>query len=140
MFGLSVAGVLLVLNRFLVRMRAGLRAVKALLRRGLSKWRCGWWCADGGILRGVCVSRVLAEPVCGANGARGMGDRASGTGVWAGHGYQGMKGMIYDCHLWAMFWDSRGNEQKFAAGDDSARGQDIFSGIVGSALARKNYF
>jgi hypothetical protein len=141
MFWIVVAGVLLVLNKVLGENAGGLRAVKALLPQG--PLEMALWVV-------VCVTAGFCEEFVFRGYLQSQFVALTGRAEWAivlqalvfgaGHGYQGMKGMITIAIYGAMFGILAAMSKSLRPGMIQHAGQDIFSGIVGSALARKNYF
>jgi membrane protease YdiL (CAAX protease family) len=140
MFWIVVAGVLLVLNRLLGENAGGLRAVKALLPQGpleMTAWVV--LCVTAGFCEEFLFRGYLQRQFLALTGRAEWAIVLQALVFGAGHGYQGMKGMIIIAIYGAMFGILAAMRKSLRPGMIQHAGQDIFSGILGSALARKNY-
>lgn len=140
-FWIIVAGVLVLLNRVVGQNETGLRAVRLLLPQGALEM--GLWvivCVTAGfceefVFRGYFQRQFQA--ITRRNGAA-IVLQALIFGV--AHGYQGVKGVIIIAVYGAMFGILAVVRKSLRPGMIQHTGQDIFSGIAGSILAKRHYF
>jgi uncharacterized protein len=141
MFWLVVAAVLVVLNKLLGENDGGLQAVKALLPQGPAEM-AAWvvLCLTAGFCEEFVFRGYLQRQLAALTGREGWAIALQALVFGVGHGYQGMKGMIVIAIYGVMFGILAAVRRTLRPGIIQHAGQDIFSGIVGSALAKRHMF
>jgi membrane protease YdiL (CAAX protease family) len=138
-FWLVVAGVLLIMNRILGQNTA-IRTLEPLLPQGLAEMSV--WvalCVTAGFCEEFIFRGYLQRQFFALTGRQGWAIALQAVIFGAGHGYQGWKGMITIVVYGAMFGILAIRRKSLRPGMIQHAGQDIFSGIVGSILARRHY-
>jgi membrane protease YdiL (CAAX protease family) len=141
LFWIVVAGVLLGLGKLLGVNTGGMRAVKALLPQGwveMAAWVV--LCVTAGFCEEFLFRGYLQRQLLALTGRIEWAIAFQALVFGAAHVYQGMKGVLTIAVYGAMFGVLAALRRNLRPGMIQHAGQDIFSGIVGSALARKNYF
>jgi uncharacterized protein len=140
-FWIVVAGVLLILNKLLGENMTGLRAVKALLPQ--SPVEMAAWvvlCVTAGFCEEFVFRGYLQRQLLALTGRAEWAVVVQALVFGVAHGYQGMKGVVTIVVYGAMFGILALLRKSLLPGMLQHAGQDIFSGIVGGVLARRNYF
>lgn len=140
-FWIIVAGVLIVLNRLVGQNETGLRAVRLLLPQGALEM--GLWvavCVTAGFCEEFVFRGYFQRQFQAVTGRTGAAIVLQALMFGVAHGYQGAKGVIIIAVYGAMFGILALARKSLRPGMMQHAGQDIFSGIAGSVLARRHYF
>ena len=138
-FWLVVAGVLLVLNKILGQ-NTTLRTLQPLLPQGPAEMAV--WvalCATAGFCEEFIFRGYLQKQFFAITGREVWAVVLQAIVFGAAHGYQGWKGMVTIMIYGSMFGILADIRKSLRPGMMQHAGQDIFSGIVGSILARRHY-
>ena len=140
-FWIVVAAVLVTLNKLLGENMTGLRAVKALLPQSPAEM-AAWvmLCLTAGFCEEFVFRGYLQRQLLALTGRAEWAVVLQAVLFGVAHGYQGIKGVVTIVVYGAMFGILALLRKSLLPGMVQHAGQDIFSGIVGSALARRNYF
>ena len=140
-FWIIVAGVLLALEHILGQNATALRAVKLLLPQ--TPVEMAAWIAlatTAGFCEEVVFRGYLQRQFLAITGRVELGVVLQALIFGFGHLYQGEKGVITITVYGAMFGILAVARNSLRPGMIQHAGQDIFSGIVGSLLARRHLF
>jgi membrane protease YdiL (CAAX protease family) len=139
-FWIAVAGVLLILNAILGT-NTGIRALRGLLPQGpveMAVWVV--LCTIAGFCEEFVFRGYLQRQFLALTGSAGWAIVLQALVFGAAHGYQGIRNMITIAVYGAMFGLLAVIRKSLRPGMMQHAGQDIFSGIAGSILARRHYF
>jgi len=140
-FWIIVAVVLLVLNRLVGQNETGLRAVRLLLPQNAAEM--GVWvvvCITAGFCEEFVFRGYLQRQFRAVTGRNDWAIALQALIFGAAHGYQGGKGIIVIAIYGVMFGILAQLRKSLRPGMMQHAGQDIFSGILGSLLAKRHYF
>jgi hypothetical protein len=138
-FWLIVGAVLIVLNKILGE-NTSLRALQPLLPQGPAEtavWVC--LCAVAGFCEEFIFRGYLQRQFLALTGRYEWAIALQALVFGAAHGYQGYRGMITIAIYGGLFGILALRQKSLRPGMMQHAGQDTFSGIVGSILARKHY-
>jgi CAAX protease family protein len=140
-FWAFVVGVLSVLQKFLGRNAAEIRAIKPLLPQSVSEM-IAWviLACTAGFCEEVIFRGYLQRQFFALTGSLEFAVVLQAVVFGFGHLYQGAKGALTVAVYGAMFGVLAILRKSLRPGMMQHAGQDIFSGIVGSLLARRHYF
>lgn len=140
-FWIIVAGVLLALEHILGENATGLRAVELLLPQTPAEM-AAWivLATTAGFCEEVVFRGYLQRQFLAITGRVELAVVLQALVFGVGHLYQGGKGVIIITIYGAMFGILAVARNSLRPGMMQHAGQDIFSGIVGSLLARRHYF
>lgn len=139
-FWITVAGVLLILNATLGT-NTGIRGLRGLLPQGpveMTVWVV--LCIIAGFCEEFVFRGYLQRQFLALTGSAGWAIVLQAVVFGAAHGYQGIRNMITIAVYGAMFGLLALMRKSLRPGMIQHAGQDMFSGIAGSILARRHYF
>ena len=140
-FWLVVAMVLLILGKILGENTAGLRSMKPLLPQGpveMAVWAI--LCATAGFCEELIFRGYLQRQFLAITGRIDFAIILQAVVFGMGHMYEGWKGVITIMVYGALFGVLAVIKKSLRPGMIQHAGQDLFSGLLGSVLAKRHMF